>query len=312
VYNAELKTEFIQDYTSSKITATLMTQIFDRFEKLESEYDKDLCSFNAIELQIALDNILGLRAIGRWSKLSHIRSYIKWCMNKKVPGACYNFDKVNFDGAEKIRQSTVANPIDLQRYMDEVFDAEGKHHVDNITRAYLWLAFSGLTENVAAELTKDNIDFKNMKIFYKDFICPIYPESLVSLRDAVELTSFGHDHKHYETQMDRSEGDLVLRLGKTGVNIQRLRDYVIRRYHRAKRAGKVARNISYGRIYISGIFYRTYQFEIAGIKPNFASIVADKREMKGASEQITKDSLRREIRGMEEDYQNWKFGHGYI
>ena len=62
MYNAELKSRFIKDYTKSINTANVATTVFEAFEPYEVSWNADLCTKNKEELQPAIDEILALRA----------------------------------------------------------------------------------------------------------------------------------------------------------------------------------------------------------------------------------------------------------
>lgn len=311
MYNAELKKRFTAEYTKSSSVRLLMGKIFNQFEPFEQEYQKDLCQFDITELQAAVDNVLGLRSAGRWSKLSHIRSYIRWCTENKVAGSVYCFDKLNIAGIEKFKNSTVANEVDLQRYLDAIYAPEDEHRVDSIIRAYVWLAFCGIPEAALESLTKENIILDDMIVSYDGMIKKLYPEALKSIRDAMNLTEFFHDHKNYQTMMPRFEGNRLLRLGKSDFSVGRLRTYLTTREKKVNDAGTKTKNLSYGRIYLSGMFYRIYKLEMAGMEPDFTAITIDERSDRRKKESITKANMRKDIKAMREDYNNWKFSHGY-
>ena len=88
MYNEELKTRFIRDYTGSLNTANVATTIFNAFEKYEQEWNADLCTKSAEELQPAVDEVVGLRTKSKWMTLIILKEYVKWCIAMQVPGAC--------------------------------------------------------------------------------------------------------------------------------------------------------------------------------------------------------------------------------
>lgn len=59
MYNAELKSRFVKDYTKSINTANVATTVFEAFEPYETSWNADLCTRDREELQPAIDEILG-------------------------------------------------------------------------------------------------------------------------------------------------------------------------------------------------------------------------------------------------------------
>ena len=88
MYNAELKSRFVKDYTKSINTANVATTVFEAFEPYEVSWNADLCTKSKEELQPAIDEILALRARSQWMSLTILKEYVKWCIAMKVPNAC--------------------------------------------------------------------------------------------------------------------------------------------------------------------------------------------------------------------------------
>lgn len=309
MYNAELKTEFLQQHTSSIESIKRVTGIFNQLESFESKFGKDLSQFNLDELQEAINGVIMTRVAGRWSKLSHIRSYLKWCVRNKKPGAVYNLDLVEIDGTDKFRQNFVVSPLELHKVLNAMLAPEEDHKVDNLIRAYAWLGFCRVPFELLDTLTKDNLNFETMTISFgesEQFKSTIPPLAIASLRDAANLTEFYHDHKHYQNMIPRFEGVTILRQSKSEYNPERYKEYLMKKWRAAKAAGKPYKSLSYGRLYISGWFHWMYEQEMSGYELNFASIVAEKLEREGRPPYKHKASFRNEIVSMEHDYNEWK------
>ena len=88
MYNAELKSRFVKDYTKSINTANVATTVFEAFEPYETSWNADLCTRDREELQPAIDEILALRSRSQWMSLTILKEYVKWCIAMKVPDAC--------------------------------------------------------------------------------------------------------------------------------------------------------------------------------------------------------------------------------
>ena len=132
MYNAELKSRFVKDYTKSINTANVATTVFEAFEPYETSWNADLCTRDREELQPAIDEILALRSRSQWMSLTILKEYVKWCIAMKVPDACDGMLNIEAAGLAKVRRQMVSSPLHLQRVLDEVFDKESEETIDVI------------------------------------------------------------------------------------------------------------------------------------------------------------------------------------
>ena len=120
MYNAELKSRFVKDYTKSINTANVATTVFEAFEPYEVSWNADLCTKSKEELQPAIDEILALRARSQWMSLTILKEYVKWCIAMKVPNACDGMLGIETAGLSKVKRQMISSPLHLQRVLDEV------------------------------------------------------------------------------------------------------------------------------------------------------------------------------------------------
>ena len=102
MYNAELKSRFVKDYTKSINTANVATTVFEAFEPYETSWNADLCTRDREELQPAIDEILALRSRSQWMSLTILKEYVKWCIAMKVPDACDGMLNIEAAGLAKL------------------------------------------------------------------------------------------------------------------------------------------------------------------------------------------------------------------
>ena len=62
MYNEEMKSRFIREYTGSLNTANVATTIFNAMEEYEKSWNADLCTRSSEELQPVITEITGLRS----------------------------------------------------------------------------------------------------------------------------------------------------------------------------------------------------------------------------------------------------------
>lgn len=131
MFNSELKTRFVREYTSSVSTAKVCETIFNQFEPYECVWNADLCTRSAEDLQPIIDTIVGFRVRSKWMRIIVLKDYVKWCINvANVPGACDGMLQINTIGLDKVKQQTIASPLHLQKYLDQICSPEiGRAHV---------------------------------------------------------------------------------------------------------------------------------------------------------------------------------------
>ncbi len=311
MYNEELKRQFIRSYTQSLKTAEVARSLFDAFEPYEKEWQSDVCTRTADELQPIFDKVLWLRSNSKRMGVTIIKEYAKWCMLSNYPGACDGISSVNIMGLDKIRTQMVVNPLSLQQYLDKVFDAESKETIDNVYRCFLWMVYGGLSKEEALSVRNRDVDFKTLRITAGETTATIYREALPAFLASVNLDSFTWKHSLYinKDRSDRIPGDLILRGIKKDAQLDTMRSTLSKRMVAAEKAGVVNMTLTFYRLYLSGLFYRTYEMELAGSSVDFSEAAA--KDMDGKEYSLKgRDSLRikfnRKVRDYKTDYQLWK------
>lgn len=311
MYNEEFKTRFVRGYTSSVSTAKVCETVFNACEPFELKWEADLCTKSAEELQPMIDSIVGFRARSKWMRLIILKDYVKWCMGvANVQDACDGMLQINSVGLEKLKQQTIASPLHLQKYLNDICDPESMQTTDNIYRCYYWLAYGGVDEEDILNVKCSDVDFENMVVHYKDTEIPIYREAIPAFKNCVELTRFVYNHPNYTKTVwkDRAEGDTVVRGLRSLLSLKSMRVEISRRAKDKEKETGI--RLSYYRVWISGVFYRVFERELVGEKPNFNGIAAGRMEGKTYkldSGRNTPEAKKRQLaRDYMEDYQRWK------
>lgn len=312
MYNEELKTKFVRGYTNSISTADVCQTIFNAFEQYEVEWDADLCTRSAEELQPVVDNLVGFRARSKWMRLIILKDYVKWCIGMKVPGACDGMLKIETVGLEKVKHQTVASPLHLQRYLDSICEPESEETTDNIYRCFYWLAYGGVAEEDILSIKCSDVDLNSMVVRYNGTEVPIYREALQAFKNCVKLTQFVYKHPNYDKLVykDRADGDTLVRGIRSAPSIKAMRVELSRRSKAKMDEGKTDLKLSYFRVWISGLFYRMYERERAGMPVDFSAAAA--QFMEGKTYKLdrgrnTPEAKKRQLtRDYLEDYERWK------
>lgn len=311
MYNEEMKSRFIREYTGSLNTANVATTIFNAMEEHEKKWSADLCTRSSEELQPVITEIAGLRSRSKWMALTILKEYVKWCIAMQVPGACDGMLQIQTVGLDKVKHQMVSSPLHLQKFLDDVFDKESEETLDNIYRCYFWMAYGGIDEEDTILIQNEQVDFGQMVIYYKTTNIPIYREALPAFRNAVSLSSFLYKHPNYSkpVRRDRVPGDTLMRGIRATTKTFTMRTTLSKRNIKAIEDGLTDLQLSFYRVRMSGLFYRVYEMERAGIPTSFSE--AALRVMDGKTYTLHgREKLEHRQNKIErsylEDYQRWK------
>ena len=311
MYNEEQKRKFIAGYTKSIHTSNVACNMFEALAAYEETYEKDMCAFTVDELQPAINNVLGLRAVSKWMGIIIMREYVRWCIANKYPGACDSIMHVDLLGLDKVRAQMVSSPLHLQKYLNEVFDAEDEETIDNIYRCFFWMGYAGITEEDALQVETSDVNMASMTINHNGQERPIYREALPAFRNAIQLTQFSYKHPNYSKLVirDRVAGTTLMRGIKASMQLLTLRSTLSKRLTEAFKNGKTQQQLSFYRIWLSGLFYRMYEMERAGIPADFSETAI--QEMSGKTYSLEgratlRQKQNRKAKDYMDDYQRWK------
>lgn len=315
-YNDEIKQKFLESVSSREVRFKTASALFSALTPYETKLNKDVCAFDKQELDNALGMAFPVRTKSMRAYIGILRDYSKWCIYRNVDGAgevVYDIDPDDI-GLTKIRQQMISNPKHLQRYLNCIFQPESFRTVQNTYRARFWLAFAGIEEEEAILVRASEVRFDLMTIEHDGKSYPIYREALKCLHNCVELNSFAYIHPLYDKQIERprSSGDALLRgTGSNGTNMKTMQTNIsreIRMHDWSKESPDINIKLSYDKTKLSGIFYRTYEAERAGIDVDFYAVVDE--DMAGKQytyKTATHTSIRNQLeRNYESDYSRWK------
>lgn len=315
VYNQEQKLEFIRNAVESEGSQARAVGIFKATAPFEFEKGADLCTFSGEELNTVMDKVCGMRTRSRYAKKSVISAYIRWCVNKKKPNAIDNTSKINLLGDEKVKSMMVRNPEHLQICLNRVFDQEVDDTQDNTMRFFFWMAYGGMPEEKIVRLTAQDVDLQSMSASKEGSDAVIYRQGLPSITRCINLTQFLYRNQAYvnigEMWRDRVPGNELIRGVRGSPSLANFRSNLSRKMRRARDEGISTEELTYSRVWLSGVFYRTYEREQAGIEPDFKmmamySSAGIRAVSSGKDEEIIRKSLGNLEFGIRSDYQRWK------
>lgn len=311
MYNAERKVAFIQFYTQNEQVARTCEHLFNDIEAFEVRHEADVCTMNAETVGPMIESVMGLRVRSRWRKIGILRAYAQWCRSKNFPGACDTLQTISVSGTDVMKNSMVANPLGLQRYLDDICDPESYETNDNVTRVIFWLLYAGAETSELHSIRVGDVDFRTMTVHLAEKDIPIYREGLYAFRNCVDLQQFARFRSEDISErryLDRSGSDLLIR-GTRGIpSLQTIRINIIKRRKDDKTVNKELK-LSPERVRLSGLFYQLYEEERDGIEPDFIQIAKDymdKREYNTDDPKSLRDMMQKIARSYREDYECWK------
>lgn len=314
MYNEELKTRFIQEYTKSISRAEACVQAFNAIEPFEVQWGADFCTKSAAELEPVVEQLVGFRVRSRWLRIIIFQKYVKWCLAHKVKDACDGMLQVECAGLDKVRTQMVSNPTMLQAYLDVVCDPESEKTTDNIYRCFYWMAYSGMDEHDIMNVKCSDVDFDNMVIRYGGEEYEIHREAIPAFRNAATLTEFVYKHPNYPPDKkvirNRALGDTLIRGIRSTTSLAALRVELSRRSKKFIEDGLTDKQLSYYRVYLSGLFYNMKKREEAGIPVDFTGVAS--RFMEGKTYKLdagrnTPEAKKRAVvNDYLQDYERWK------
>lgn len=282
MYNAEQKMKFIKESTDSQHYARSATSIFEAISKFEEQWGADFCTQEAETIEPAVEAVVGLRKLTIATRIAILQKYCRWCIANGVPGAKDSISKINSAFIGNMRDRTVSGPQQLQIYLDNLFSPVEQNRPDIVYRCYFWLAFAGVSERDAIHVTADEINAMSLTVTHNGRQYPLYREAMPALSSACDLKYFvcHHNNPNYDFEKYRLPGNEILRLtswttrgarddwsDEKTINV--MRNAISIRANGSNLNKEVGKRLTYGGAMLSGMFYRKFEQERAGVIVNF-------------------------------------------
>lgn len=321
MYNTEIKMRFITEFSTSTARRHAATVMFNTLEPYEKKWGADFCTRSKEELQPVVSELVGFRTSSKKLRLTILKEYVRWCIKNQIDGACDELFSIEELGLEKLKRQMVANPQHLQRYLNCICDAESEETVGCIYRCFYWLAYGGMKEEDVLDVVESEVDLTDMVVRHNGNEYPIYREAIPAFKNCINLREFRYKHANYAADKvvfkERASGDMLLRGISESKSIKAVRVEMSRRAKNPKFKSledesdkSLDLKLSFYRVWLSGLFYRTYEAERAGMPADF--LAAAEEFMEGKTYKL--DSGRNLIGAKQrqlandylEDYNRWK------
>jgi len=303
MYNQEQKLAFIEECAKTESGKKRCREVFEVFSKYEERWSADLSTRDAKELSAILKDMAGIRGKSQYNYVSFVRKYLRWC------GYEGTAKEISIDTTENVTAALVKDPKQFQECLDQMFEPENKQRVDLIYRCYLWLGYMGIQEGDTLSITTDDVDLDRniVTVGEEEFMIP--QQAARVFESCATLTQFKYHHPrnvNEETDRDRVPGKLLLRGYRTSqdesINIFGFRVYV----SKATKAHNMDVSLSYFRAWLSGLFYRAYQKELAGEEVSFRDVKFQQYRRQETNRVPPTDKAVRVAKGYADDYNRWK------
>lgn len=317
MYNNERKTRFL-DNLSSEVSVNGFTYLFRNSEEMEEKYGADLCEFSTEQFRSLMETYGSNEKTSRTIK-TRISRYVKWCIEQGMfSGDTSKIKAVKTSDVfheDSIKNKYISSPAQLRVILDNCFDPTESGTSDVIYRTCLWMLFAGVDIYAAMQVKKKDVDLFNRKFLYDGQYYPIYEYGFHDFQLAKESTQFWYKHPNYSSGgvfRNRKNSEYLL----SGVRTEQYGYYDLIGLVDKPIRKKMGLSISSKTVLQSGVFYRAYELEIAGLCPDFSQYItsrlketmienADKMSDKSYSEYL-KNRGRILLGETKTNYAHWK------
>lgn len=309
MFNEQQKSAYISTLNSES-SRKKFHSLFCMSEGIESEDNKDVCEWTPEDIERYFSQRRIDRTSTKQTVVGCIRSYMAWCEQQGLKTTLSEIRKYKLKTSD-ISSVTVANPDELQRFLDCVFQPVDMHSPDNIYRGALWLLYIGIPLEGAIRVECSDYQEDIGYIIFEGYEYPVFEQArevLVACKYDTALITY-RDTGTGDTSNPRSNSPLLLRGQRRkndscSLNYQVFKNKISQKENAAVACGAISKTIGFADVYMSGLFYRVYTQEQQGIPATFAEEIAKKCKTRTAA-QSKKERLT-------EDYNAWKLAHDLL
>lgn len=316
MYNETLKRRFLAEQDIGEKTKTNIEAVFNIIAPYEEKWGADICTRSAEEIEPVIKKLATLRVHSLVARSSHIKRYMKWCFQNAIPGATEAYRGIDSSSVNRMRDMTVANPVQLQTYLNKIFPPVEAKTVDIIYRCYFWMAYSGMLEDDVYSVKASDIDFDSGYINYKGVKYELYRESVPALQFAATSDVFIHENgksigRNAGKPRFRVEGESVIRGYRSQPVNTSMRAKLSRKIKAASDNGDIGKRLSYSKVWFSGMFFRAKQRELMGYAVNFEKDAERNLTKTDFNTNEDKTNRIKQVAGeYMRDYRRWKEAWG--
>lgn len=311
MYNQDIKSRFIWENEDaierSSAVYNAYARLFALSSELESHAGKDLAAFDPVELRF-LD--LMVKEKGRMLPMRYkacLLRYLDWCHGHVDINAAEGINYI-LSSLQEYKDTVVSGPIHMQIALDGIFHPEERENIDVMYRCFLWIAFAGVRSKEDADtILVSDIDLSNRFFVFDGDKYPIYPQALKAFDITLKNTDFVYEHPNYTRLRPRIDNNKFLRGFKGDADDKWIMVDIRKKTAAAHKRNQDAKRLSYRSALHSGIFYRQYEQEAAGMDVDFSHLIKDKESDQNAKRKNLTMRRANINACLKDEYYIWKY-----
>ena len=276
MYNEELKLKFIKTVFNTPSMAVNIEVVFNKTSKYEVIWGHDVCQATSEEISDLINNSFPKSTAGRNAYWTVLKKYITYCREENYPGVTQDdIYNINISGLDVIRSQMVRDSVDLEKYLNEVYNPIDKRTVDNTFRCFHWLAYMGFNEEEVDNIKCSDVDLKQqcVNLIQEDGLISIKipREAFETFKSCKTETEFMVSNKGIRepAPMNRVLGDKLLRSVRGNQSSKTLKVNVVKKQKEAFESGRTdKKKLTFSNLWLSGQFYKIYLKEVSGEDKN--------------------------------------------
>lgn len=273
MYNSDQKLRFIHDITTSATVALGYERIFNRSEKIELLYSRDMCLMTREQIADVISEFTASKSSTTKGYIRQIRTYIRWCYDNGLSESYVEIDETNVDRDTQIINAMVKDPTDLQERLNILFDKESELTKDLRYRCYFWLAFMGITKDDMPKITTDDVDVALRIVELNNTVYQIPECAVDAFKACASQTFFYVSAFNMQYKSERADTNVLLRASKDVILSKSLS--LSSTIDRRRKERHAIFTLRYSDILLSGMFYRMYLSEQDGVPVDFKGAIAE-------------------------------------
>lgn len=328
MYNEKMKMSFIDSCCGSSASKTnAAITFFKALEPYERSWGADVCTVEKKKVVPVIEDLVGFRWQSYKLRTFILKGYVEWCLVNGVENVCKQLLEIkpNDLGVSKLRRQMVSSPTHLQKYLNLICYPESEGTVDAVYRAFYWLAYGGIPlAEMAMQVKVSDVNLEDKIVVSRGREFQLYESSLCAIKECISAEEFKCPRSNgFEHVKKRCDGDVLLRrfvapTKNDPYSVMSIRTIMSRKEkkYRSDCCGvldpeSIDLHLSYYRVWISGVFYRTKEAEIIGVPVDFVPLAREISEIKGFPNKPVNE-IKNMAREYERDYKRWKEAYSLL
>lgn len=250
-------------------------------------------------------------------KFYALRQFLRFCEERMLGAVPAVYKNIQLKSILPVREKMLRDPLHGRIFLNAVFPEKGIKATEStiIYQAYFWLVYMGVLDTDICDLTTDDVDLDNMKVYVNGIGYDINNEAVRAIKACATEDQFEYIHPKYRTVIKRfpeeTEKKQLLHGVKGAAQIDTLKQAFRRINTKSINASSVIQGLSYQDIRDSGLFFKAYMHEITSNEPvRFYDAV--RLELGDGFVKNRDDKIKQNHRYYLDKYVQWKLAFNLI